>query len=201
MGLFNKVSGAQESTPESYLDSGTTLIKRLTQSLPLPDWRNGPPGYTEGENEAIDFSLSQFQRIGDEVARERGGDKMAIHPNHVEDIRRMLAEQGLRRLADGAWRFGDKLPEDWKENLSTYLKAWLCGLNPMVLLDVADLLVHAGRNAEASEAIETVRLFPAYAHSRGSKGAFSAEIVEQVMVRAEELRKDIQLGGPSGWRG
>jgi hypothetical protein len=191
----------EPSAPESYIDSGKLLIQRLTQSLPLLDWRNGPPGYTEGENEAIDFSLSQFQRIGDEVARERGGDKMAIHLNYVEDIRRMLAEQGLRGLADRGWRFKDNIPENWKENLSTYLKAWICGLNPMVLLDVADLLVHAGRNAEASEAVETVRLFPAYAHSQGSEGAFSAEIVEQVVGRAEELRKDIQLKGPSGRRG
>jgi len=175
--------------PESYIDSGKILIRRLAQSIPLLGWRNGPPGYTERENEATDFSLSQFQRMGDDVARERGGDGMAIHPNYVEGIRRILAEQGLRRLADGGWRFKDNIPETWTENLSTYLKAWMCSLNPMVLLDIAELLVRAGRTSEASEAIETAKLFPEYARSQGSEGAFSPEIVEQVMRRTRDCEK------------
>jgi hypothetical protein len=189
MGLFSNLFGAQKSTPESYIDSGNILIQRFTQSIPLPDWQNGPPGYTEEENEAIGFSISQFQREANELAREFGGDGIAIHPNRVEDIRRMLAEEGLRRLAGDGWRFTDNIPENWKDNLSTYLKAWICGLNPMVLLDIAELLVRADRKVEAREAIEAVRRFPAYARSQGSEGTFSPEIVEQVIRRARDCGK------------
>ena len=189
MGLLNKLFGTQESTSESYIDLGNILIQRLTQSIPLLDWQNGPPRYTEEEIEAIGFSLSQFQREANEVARELGGDGIAIHPNRVEDIRRMLTEKGLRRLADDGWMFKDNIPESWKEYLSTYLKAWICGLNPMVLLDLAELLVRAGRTAEASEALKAVIRFPAYARSMGYEGIFSREIVEQVMRRARNFRK------------
>ncbi len=192
MAFLGRLFRRQKSAPGSYIAAGDQLTRLLVEKLPLVDWQNGPPGYTEEEAEAIRFSISQFQRTSQAVASELGGESLAIHPDRAEELERMVYEQGLRQVGDSGWKFVGKVPENWRVNISAYLKAWICGLNPMVLLDIAELLTLIGRLDEANEAIRSVEKFPAYARSEGSGGVCAPEIVEQVMerMRSAQLEAD-----------
>ena len=171
MGLFARLFGATRPQPESYIDSGLNFIKKLTHSIPLPDWQEGHPGYTESEKEAMTLCYSQFERMTDSVARESGAAHMAFHPDVVETVQRMLDEIGLKNYADGEWKYIDSLPNDWRKILSTYLKALMCNRNPLLFLDIGELLVRAGRTDDAREAAMVATKFRAYARSNVPKHA------------------------------
>jgi hypothetical protein len=192
MGVFGKLIRSNEPPGESYVERADSLIRHLVEQIPLLDWQNGPPNYTEREIGAINSEFSDFERTAKGVADEYGGREILVHKDYKERVHRMLAEQGLRGLGDEGWKFSDDIPECWGENISAYLKAWMCGLNPMILLDVAELLARAGKISEASEAIAAAQHFPEYARSKGSEGTCSPEIVEQVMKRAAVLQKGIK---------
>jgi hypothetical protein len=174
----------------SYTAAGDQLIRLLVERLPLVDWQDGPPGYTEGEAEAIRWSIRQFQHTSRQVAEEMGGEALAVHPDRAEELERMLYEQGLRQFGDSGWKMAGKVPENWQINISAYLKAWICGLNPMVLLDIAELLALAGKFEESGNAIEAVRKFPEYARSQGADGPYAPEIVRQVTDRIDAIKSE-----------
>src|SRR5258708_18529851 len=118
------------------------------------------PVYTQDEMDAITKGLANFQRIADSTM----GGRAVFHPDAVGEIQRKCTAEALEELADGTWKFSakDTVPEDWRLRISTYLKAWACQLNPQVLLDMAEMLAHAGYKTEAKEALEVVLLFPSY---------------------------------------
>ena len=130
---------------------------------------------------AISESLARFQRIADGTM----GDTAVFHPDAVGEVRRKCAADGLEELADCMWKFTakDTVPEDWRLRISTYLKAWACQLNPQVLLDMAEMLAHAGYKTEAREALEVVLLFPKYAHRYFGK-ADTSELVSSIVGEA-----------------
>jgi hypothetical protein len=92
--------------------------------------------------EAISSRLDTVQRM----ANDTTGEIAVFHPDAVGEVRRVFAAEALEELAGGAWTFAanDTVPEDWKQRTSTYLKSWSCRLNPLVLLNMADLLIRAG---------------------------------------------------------
>lgn len=167
------------------MDGGVLLTHRLVQSLSLQGWEMSAQGiqpvYTQAETDAISESIARFQRIADGTT----GEKAVFHPAVIEEIQRKCAADGLEELADGMWKFTAQktVPEDWRLRVSTYLKAWACQLNPQVLLDMAEMLVHAGYKTEAREALEVVLLFPSYAH-RYFGSADTSELVNSIVDEA-----------------
>jgi hypothetical protein len=97
----------------------------------------------------------------------------------------------LQDFAARDWRFTEQkeLPADWKLRVSTYLKAWACGLNPNCLIEMAEMLVKAGYKTEAKTALEVVLLFPTYAHKffGGSEG--SGALADGIVNQARESFK------------
>ncbi len=191
MAFLGRLFRRQKSASGSYIAAGDQLTRLLVEKLPLVDWENGPPGYTEREAEAIGWSMHQFQHTSRQVAEEMGGEALAVHPDRAKELERLVYEQGLRQLGDSGWKIVGKVPANWRVNISAYLKAWICGLNPMVLLDIAELLTLTGRLDEANEAIRSVGKFPAYARSEGSDGVCAPEIVEQVMDRMRSAQLEV----------
>ncbi len=191
MAFLGRFFRRQESASGSYIAAGDDLIRLLVERLPLVDWQDGPPGYTEGEAEAIGWSIRQFQHTSRQVAEEMGGEELAVHPDRTKELERMLYEQGLRQLGDSGWKIAGKVPENWRINISAYLKAWICGLNPIVLLDTAELLALAGKFDESDRATEAVKKFPAYARSQGANGLYAPEIVKQVTDRILTINSEL----------
>lgn len=151
MGFLSKVFGVRKSKPLPYLDAGIQLQCKLIQSLRLRGWQNLLPVYTPEEEEAIPRGMAQFQQMANEEAR---GEAL-FHPDAIGAIQRQVAGQALEGLAERNLILTDtsELPNDWKERLSTYLKAWLCDLNPSAMRGVANLLSKAGYRAEANKAL------------------------------------------------
>lgn len=151
MGFLGKLFGVRRGKPKPYLDAGIQLQCKLIQSLRLEGWQNLLPVYTREEDEAISKGMSLFQQI----ANEEAGGEALFHPDAIGAIRRQVAGQALEGLAERNLMLTDtsELPNDWKERLSTYLKAWLCDLNPSAMRGVANLLSKAGYKAEANKAL------------------------------------------------
>lgn len=159
-----------------YLDDVSDLIRNLTQSLPLPEWAEGLSGYTPEEAEAIRVSQADYAIVAEYILKEASAGispgQGIVNPVYAEPVKRLLAVRRLKQLADGAWRNqdaalldyqGDKAPENWKGIVSTYLKIWMASSNPFDILDVAELLVLAGRWDESKAAIDAALMFPAHA--------------------------------------
>jgi len=167
------------------VDAGVRLTHRIVQCLRLQGWEMTAQGiqpvYTQDEMDAISESLARFQRIADGTT----GAKAVFHPDAIGEIQRKCAADALEELADGMWKFTakDTVPEDWRLRVSTYLKAWACQLNPQVLLDMAEMLAHAGYKTEAREALEVVLVFPSYAH-RYFGSADTSELVNSIVDEA-----------------
>ena len=184
-------------SPKAYVDAGVRLTHELVVSLGLADWKDLLPDYTAEEIEAMDRELSNFQQIADGMAAEQEGPgaQMLIHPEAAPEIRRMLMGQGLENLAARDWRFfgEDRIPDNWRQCVSTYLKAWVCTLSAGVLLEVGDLLSRVGRKQEARKAFEVVLLYPRYIENRdrGSK-----ESVDNAQYSAARARERLQRLGP-----
>ena len=187
MGLLTKLFGSRRQPGLPYPEAGVQLTRNIVQALNLTVWQNGTLEYTEEETEAINRELSAFQHIANRTV----GGEARFHPDAVETIQQPFIAQALEDLAGRGWKYSAKtdLPEDWKARVSTYLKAWLCQLNPSVLLDVADLLARAGCKSEAKQALQVVILFPIYARTH-FEGA--AEDRKWVNAMVEEAHKALQ---------
>ena len=188
MGLFRKLFGTDKRKEKPYVDGGMHLLAKLVQSLRLDDWPNYLLNYTAAEQEAIVKQLNEFQQI----ANEEVGGQALFHPEVVEPIGRAQAAQALHHLARAGWIFSDdsELPEDWKALVSTYLKAWAGGLDPMCLLEMADLLIRAGHKTEARDALEVVLLFPTYAHEFYG-GHDASHLVHRIVSDAQSALQNL----------
>ena len=184
MGLLKRLFGSESVSKNPYVDAGVGLTHKLISVLNLDGWSGGLPQYTAEETEAIDLSLANFQR----AANQSSGTEVVFHPEILPTIQRMAIAEGLEKLADGFWLFsGDKLPEDWKSRISTYLKAWAGKLNPDVLLKIARLLILAGYKGEAKETLQVVLLFPSYAHRYFGGSSTSSQTADLLVQDAQKL--------------
>ena len=172
MGLFSRF---RSKNPNDYPNAGAHLMRALAETLPLEDWRHGVPDYTVKESDAINRELSSFQRTADAVA----GGPAVFHPGVIEPIRGTFIAQALKNLANQ-----DSGPSDWKNRISTYLKAWMACADPEVLLEMAHLLAGRGYAEEAKRTYEVVLLFPGYAPHFFGKARNTSELVEFIVERA-----------------
>ena len=187
MSLLRKLFGAPPTQPAArpYVDAGVRLTHRIVESLKLQGWEIGDQGiqpvYTQDEMDAINEGLARFQRLADSTM----GGRAVFHPDAAGEVQRKCAGDALEELAGGTWKFSakDTVPEDWRLRISTYLKAWACQLNPQVLLDMAEMLAHAGYKTEAKEALEVVLLFPSYSR-RYFGSADTSELVNSIVEEA-----------------
>jgi len=166
-------AGLGKKMNKIYVDSGMALLHKLIITFNLPDWKELLPTYTEEEIEAINKSLSDFQKTADEVI----GGSAIIHPEVVPTIQSKLASDALSELAD-KWKYSDELQTHWKDYVSTYLKAWAGNLSPLTLLNLGDLLVAAGHQIEAKNVFQLLLLFPTYADTYFYENPNARDLVE-----------------------
>jgi hypothetical protein len=139
--------------------------------------------FTQVESAAIQSSLESFQRM----ANAESGGNVVFHPDAAEKIHRQFGAEALKSLAGDEWKFSDSLPPTWKEIVSTYLKAWAMNLDPMVLIELSELLASASYKAEAREAAEIViKSFPDYAPRFFAGADASNEVTNRVVASARE---------------
>lgn len=102
----------------------------------------------------------------------------------ADAFQRRVAATALENLARQRWKYSDELPDDWRIAVSTYLKAYASDLSPLVLLEMADLLVMAGYKGEARQVLQVVLLYPSY--DRGDP-----ETARSVVELAEKAIQDL----------
>lgn len=144
-----------------YVDSGHKLIQMIVERISLSDWADGRPKLTETEQRFLDETLQSFWEGSNASARRQGGEKLSYHPEFWEYIERALQEFALRECGCSQTRDGN-----WQSGVSAYLKAWLSGLNPRVLLEIAQVLRKHEVADLATIAVDTASLFPAYQAAR-----------------------------------
>ncbi|MGD0445309.1 MAG: hypothetical protein ABSA39_15340 [Edaphobacter sp.] len=167
-----------------YTDAGVALTNRLISSLNLTGWNQGIPIFTQIESEAIESRLGGFQQM----ANAEVGGEVVFHPDAAEKIQRQFGAEALKTLADNGWKFSDNLPSTWREIVSTYLKAWAMNLDPMVLVELSELLALASYKVEAKEAAEiVVNLFPDYAPRFFAGADVGNKVTSQVVASAREV--------------
>jgi hypothetical protein len=181
MGILNRLFGVQKSKAKPYVDFGMAVLYKLTVSFNLAGWKDGLPTYTQSEMEAIDRRMSSFQKM----ANDELGGEARFHPEIIQELQRTLAAEALLEHAGNGWKFSDEIPEDWKERVATYLKAWASSLNPIALLQLGDLLAKVGHGSEAREVLQVVLLFPTYAETF-YHGQQNADLVESIVGSARE---------------
>ncbi len=125
-----------------YVEAGTNLRKRIVQALGLTGWERGDdPSYTPEEAVAIQRSMTTFQA----TANQTLGGEVVFHPDFFKSgFPRHIAFQALEDLNEDLMFGMNKLPENWKLRVSTYLKALSLRPNPLTLIRMADLLAMAG---------------------------------------------------------
>ncbi|MGA3175979.1 MAG: hypothetical protein ABSE19_01380 [Candidatus Acidiferrum sp.] len=191
MGLLSKLFGTTDKRPaKPYVDAGMRLTQKLITSLRLGGWENHLPVYSPEEIEVIKRQLEESQRQFNEAA----GGTVLFHPEAVETLQRMQTAQALEGLAGEGWLYSDRseLPKDWATRVSTFLKAFACGLNPSCLQQVGELLVQAGYKTEAREAFEVVLLFPTYASTYYGGAPDCEDIVAKTVNRARDSLGKLQ---------
>jgi hypothetical protein len=176
-------SSTRRSRQRRYPDAGVALTYKLISALNLTGWKDGIPEFTLLESEAIQSELSNFHQM----ANSETGGEVVFHPNVVDEIQRKSGADALKALADDEWKFSDTLPSAWREIVSTYLKAWAMGLNPIVLIELSDLLALASYKLEAKEAAEiVVNFFPDYAQRFFAGADVDNRVTNQLVVSARE---------------
>lgn len=180
--FLKNLFGGSEPKTISYFDAFFGLAMSLSRSIPLPEWATGTPeSYNQREAESVDFARSRL--------------RYATASRFVEEpLEKLLGEIGLINLArelraESYEDWGEELPvESLEPIVSTYLKAWLCKSNPFVLLELAGVLVQAGRTAEAGEAVKVALKFPTHARTM---------VVNQYELVAQALAYELFPPGPS----
>jgi hypothetical protein len=169
--LFGRANDISQKNTSPYFDAVFDLIKHLEQQIPLAEWQNGIPSYTELETKAIEDSLDDYNNVSEWLIKNYGSSGATLNPIIMDAIKMTLGAERLKRLADGWKQKGDILfeadktdiPDQWKCVISTYLKVWMMSLNPFDILDVADLLARAGRPSDATMAINAELKFVGHA--------------------------------------
>jgi hypothetical protein len=188
MGLLHKLFGSRtQQAMDPYLERGTILVRNVSDAC-LKEWQAGVPGYTPAEEAAINEHLSSFQRTADRVV----GGNAVFHPEIIDTVERQFTAEALEELAGEGWKYSDKrtLPGNWKDRVSTYLKAWLCNMSPQVLLAVGEILAKAGYKGEAKQAYEVVLLFPSYAPRLFGDSPQSAELTRSIVEDAQKALRE-----------
>jgi hypothetical protein len=181
MRLFRR----QKKTAEPYLEAGAALTHQIATSLNLVIWKDNSFLYTAEEVEAIEGHISSFQKMADQEA----GGSAKFHSDIIPDLQRVLSAQALAELA-GSWKYADELTLNWKNCVSSYLKAYAAHLDPMVLLDLGELLVKAGYRSEAKQVFRAVLLFPTYAETFYG-GPADPELLDKIVSSAKESLRDL----------
>jgi hypothetical protein len=178
---------------QPYVRAGIVLTQELVTSLHLVGWKDFIPSYTTDEVAAIERELCSWQRIANNVAEERWGPgrTMVVHPSALPEIQRMCAATALKDLAYYQWFWEDELPRNWKDFVSTYLKAWAAQFEPDVLLQLANLLLRAKYRNAAKQAYQVVLLFPTYADTFLGKHR-TPEVVDGIVNQAKKALQDLQ---------
>ena len=184
--LLHALIGTAEKPMNPYLAAGIVLTHKLVTSLSLSGWEEPPPKYTPDELEAIERRLSIFQQIANEEPDGEG----TFHPSEAPQLERMLAGEALRELANRPWKYSDEIPSNWKECVATYLKAWIAQPDPLILLDLGELLVRVGHISKAKESFDVILLFPAFADSF-YEGQDAPELVDDIVRSAKEHLQDL----------
>lgn len=136
--------------------------------------------------EAINRGLSGFQRMANEVI----GGEARFYPEVVPELQRKVIAEALAELAGSSWKYSDEIPTNWRKCVATYLKAWAAYLNPMVLLEVGELLAKAGYRSEARDTFRVVLLFPTYA-DKFFAGQQDSGLVDNIVSIAKKSFKDL----------
>lgn len=174
MGLFGKLFGQKQSNHDFHTEFGPEFVLRLATSAGLQEWTAGAglQHYTDEEQEAIEDTRQSFAQMTDSIAREKGGEHMAFHPDLSEPLKRALCEAGLSNYAWRAFpvamdghRVPTECPVNWREIASAYVKCYFCNRSPFALLRLAQLLAVCGHQREAADAVHAVLAFPKYARS------------------------------------
>ncbi len=162
MGWLSAIFRGKGAPPLRYVESGSQLARELQEALALPGWENGTATLSPTESRAVELRISEFQAMANQ---QMGGE--TYMPSALADkLRSTLASEALRDLATLSWKYESALPENWKEHVSTYLKAWsLLPADAFALLELGRLLAKAGLIAEAKRVLNVVLLFPAFAES------------------------------------
>lgn len=161
MGILKKLFSLGKKTEGLYIDEGLALVGRLATTLSLPDWKGSSPiYYTDEEIKAINRNISKSQQQLDETGG--AGKTFVVRSDLVPTIQGIWAAQALTTLANDSWKFSRDLPANWKQCVSTYLKAWVLEHDPTCLLELGDLLVGAGRRTEAKQVFQIVLLVTTY---------------------------------------
>jgi hypothetical protein len=185
VGLLKALFGAPNPPARPYLDQGLALTKKLIGLLGLSDWASDTPQYTPEEMRAIDQGLRTAQRTADQVNDAR------LRSEIIDPMRRIEGAEALHDLAGRHWGISSECPDDWRERISTYLKAWAMQLDPDVLLDMSVLLAIAGCRGEAITAAQIVaNHFPSYA-PRYFGGTADQNLVAQIVASARETVLEI----------
>jgi hypothetical protein len=183
MSLFSKIFG-QKKRP--YVEAGTDLSTVIIDELGLTDWENLQPNYRDEEIDAIQQSLSFFQKVANAEAKGTA----FFHPDIVPELQRTLAAEALRNLADDSSAWSESLPDNWKFWASTYLKSWVSGLDPVTLLKLGYLLIKAEEIDLAKQAFAVVLLFPGYAKTFYG-GQFDKDIVNGIVKDASDALRAV----------
>ncbi len=169
-----------------YVDNGLELVGRLTTTLGLTDWKGSSPiCYTDVELTAINSRISGFQQQANQAGGE--GKVFVVRSEFASEMQGMFAASALQDLASDSWKYSDNLPVNWKEFVSSYLKSWVAGYDPMCLIDLGDLLIKADHNTEAREVFKLLLLFPTHAPSSRSWQSISDQVTATAKKRLENL--------------
>jgi hypothetical protein len=152
-----------ETGRNSYFDGFFGLSKSLSRSIPLHEWATGiPQRYSTEEAQSIEA-----------VRQARSKLQYTTASRFVEEpLQKLLSEIGLMNWAteDRANCYDewgpDMPPESMGSITSALLKAWICGSNPFVLLELAEFLIETGHISEAREAAGVASEFPAFAKDK-----------------------------------
>jgi hypothetical protein len=173
------LEGGEHGDPLVLSVDDATIASELYFAIALNYKGKSPPTVVSGE-------LRQ--------ANEEAGGPVLFHPEAVGTLQRMQTAEALEALAGEDWLYSDRseLPKDWATRVSTFLKAFACGLNPSCLQQMGELLVQAGYKTEAREAFEVVLLFPTYASTYYGGAPGCEDIVAKTVNRARDSLGKLQ---------
>lgn len=183
----------------AYPKAGTAFVYQLIAVLRLTGWENGLPLFTEKEQEAIQAGLDRFQ----EDVNEQMGGPAVFHPDAAPVIQRQIGADALKDLAsegeilgipgiDDFFADDDEPQRNWKDRVSTYLKAWVMCLDPTILVAVSSLLARAGYKKEARDALKVVvshfkGYAPKFYAGADKENAVTNQVIADARARMNEL--------------
>lgn len=135
--------------------------------MPLPEWTTGiPECYNDFEHLAVITTKRDFKDEMDREAKRKGGTHFTFSPVIEKEIDGLLTEMALRKLALDSLNGPEEFAKNWRQSVSTYLKAWLAKSNPSVLLDIAEVLKAAECSELSRKCVDATVPFASFAKGR-----------------------------------